>query len=365
MDRKSVEHTLNTIRDIKGSCEFYDIHCHPFEVMDGAINYDFPSRCNGLFSSVSSEYTVPTLSELNLNKQQKPSFKGRDKSILDKMLQLNRRRLYAHNGPKVFSDGMKLSGVDRVVLLPVVIDSQAANQQLQLLSDMFGGDERFLFGYCPPNDVPINEVSGDIGQVVNQSNVQVLKVHPSFQGVDLSVAEGKDRLEAILDASKAHSLKVVIHSGLSPACKNPDAIAYSEVTNLQQIDWSITPETVVLAHSASYGYCPEVVRKDILPHLDKLLSCYANLMIDTSALEVESLTHVFKAIDTDRVCFGSDSLYEKQWAEMIKLWCALHRSVNDPEGAFLEVASENPGRLFFSEEVSSSQIKPNLKSGEG
>lgn len=369
MDRKHVEHTLNLIKEIKGSCIFYDVHCHPFEVMDGPINYVLSSRCNGLFSSVSAEYTAPALSDLDLKKQQKAPSCGHDKSILDKMLQLNRRRIYAHNGPKVFSDQMALSGIDRVVLLPVITDEQSANQQLQLLSDMFSDDERFLFGYCVPNDIPVNDIAEHIKQVVNQHSVVVLKIHPSFQGIDPSRSEGKGRIESILAASKEESLKVVVHGGLSPDCKNPDAVAYGTVGNLRHIDWSITPETVVLAHSCSYGYSPREVGMDVLPSLNKLLSRYVNLVVDTSALEVDSLSLIFRTTDIDRICFGSDALYENQWAEMVKMWSALQQSVTNPEASLLKVASFNPGKVFFEQDfvarISSGQIESITDYGEG
>lgn len=362
MDRESVKYAMEQIREIKGSSLFYDIHVHPFEVMDGVINYVRSPSCKGLFSSVSSEYSAPDLSGLDLGKQNKFSIRGHDDSHLNKMLQLSRRRIYAHNGPKVFCDHMALSGIDRVVLLPVMTDNQSANQQLQSLSDMFGNDERFILGYCVPDDVPIYEISENIKRVVNQYSVAVLKIHPSVQSIDPSGNQGKDRIEAILAASRNEGLKVVIHGGLSPSCKDPDAVAYGAVSSLQHIDWSITPETIVLAHSGSYGYRPEEVGRDVLPLLDRLLSRYTNLVVDTSALEIDSLALVFRTIDINRICFGSDALYEKQWAEIVNMWCALQQSVSAPEESFLKIVSENPGKLFSGHNIAARKSLGPVKS---
>lgn len=362
MDRKNVEYALDLIRDIKGSYTFYDVHVHPFEVMDGAINYVRSSTCYGLYSSVAAEYVMPEISDLDLKKKEKLVGDYHDKKILNKMLQLNRRRIYAHNGPKVFCDQMKLSGVDKVVLLPVMAKDEYGDQQLRLLSDMFGGDDRFLLGYCVPNDISVNEISGKIKRVVNEYNVEVLKIHPSLQGINPSRTEGKDRIESILAAAKEESLKVIIHGGLSLDCKDAHAVAYGAVSNLQHIDWSITSETVVIAHAGSYGHSPAEVSRDVLPSLNRLLSHYANLVVDTSALEVDLLSLVFKNINTDRICFGSDSLYENQWIEMLKIWCALQQSVINPEESLIKVASSNPLKLFQGENKNDRKITDQVES---
>lgn len=346
MDRRNVQYALDQIREIKGSSVFYDIHVHPFEVMDGAINYVHSSNCRGLYSSVTAEYSVPGISGLDLRKQKKLTDPCHDKKMWNKMLQLNRRRIYAHSGPKVFSDHMDLSGIDKVVMLPVMAINESSDQQLQLLSDMFADDDRFLSGYCVPNDIPIDEIVGKIKWVVSKHNVKVLKIHPSLQGIDPATTDGKDRIERILAASKEENLKVIIHGGLTPDCKDPDAVAYGAVRNLQQVDWSVTPETVVIAHSGSYEHSLEELSRDVLPTLNCQLSQYPNLVVDTSGLEVDSLSLVFRTIDTDRICFGSDTLYENQWAAMVKMWCALQQSVSTPEDSLIEIASYNPHKHF-------------------
>lgn len=346
MDKKMLEYTLEAIGDIKGENTFYDIHAHPFEVMDSPITYVKSTSLPGLYSAGAAEYKAYEIADISLTKHKKSVGSKYDSKIFNKVKQLNRRRIYSHTGPRVFSDLMKLAKIDKVILLPVLAKDEFGDHQVQMLSDIFSDNDRFLLGYCVPNDIPVNNIVEKVTSIAQKYNIRILKIHPSLQGIDLSQSAGQERVEAILVASKEANLKVLIHGGLSPECNNPDAIAYGSVNKLQQIDWAITPETVVIAHAASFGYVPESFSRDVLPSLDRMLSRYANLVVDTAAIEIDMLSLVFENIEMDRIYFGSDSLYEKQWVAMVKVWHALQRSVRKPEDSLMQIASANPLKLF-------------------
>jgi GNAT superfamily N-acetyltransferase len=226
---------------------------------------------------------------------------------------------------------------------------------------MFGGDERFLFGYCVPNDIQNDQVEKDVRHVVAEYDVRVLKIHPSVTGIDLGRREGIDRVEALLDAAGKCGLKTIIHGGMSPDCTDSQSVSYGTINNLQVIDWSITPETVVIAHGGCYGHSPDDACGNIIPGMVKLFQRHDNLSIDTSGVGFDVLCHLLKCFDLERILFGSDALYEKQWVAIVRLWQALQRSVKMHEDALFGIVSINPGK-FFGGEVNGNALR---KRGEG
>jgi predicted TIM-barrel fold metal-dependent hydrolase len=346
MDRSSVQRTLDLLKEIKGSNTFYDLHVHPFEVMYAPLAYHPSSDCKGLFSAGSMEYIPPETGAMNLQKREDRAAKEFGQDLRAKVALLNSRRIYAHTGPKVLAAQMDLCAIDRSLLLPIMGEEETGVGPLRLMREMFGDDDRFLFGYCLPNNIPNDKVADNVNRVVDEYGVKALKIHPAVTGIDLSSQAGRDRVEAILDASKKAKLKVVIHGGKSPECENRHAVSYGTLDNLQHIDWSITPETVVIAHSGCYGHSASEVQETALPIIDRLLERHPHLVVDTSGIGFEVLCKVLQSIDAQRIVFGSDSLYEAQWASMLRLWCALEQTSIKPEDHLLQIVSINPTSFF-------------------
>ncbi len=346
MDKLSVKKTIDLVKEIKGSNAFYDVHVHPFEVMFNPLTYNSSPLKKGVFSTGSTMYTPPDYCSLNLRNSENMLDKEFDPNLKSKVMLLQSRQIYAHTGPGVLTAEMDLCAIDKSFLLPVVRENETGNGQLQMIQKLFGSDERFFLGYCLPNDIPNSKIADNVNRIVKKYGIKVLKIHPAVTGLDLSSQAGSERVEAILNAADNAKLKVIIHGGKSPECPNSEAISYGTIEKLQHIDWSITSEAVVIAHSGCYGYSAKEVQELVLPVMEKLLNRYSHLTIDTSGIGLNTLSIIFRNIDLQRIVFGSDSLYEKQWAAMVKLWHALERSVEKPDEILLQIMSINPSSLF-------------------
>jgi len=348
MDLESVQQALQDIRKVKGSQLFHDVHVHPFEVMYEPRSYHAVPAAMGLYSAGTLPYTAPRLSDLSLDEPAVTSERPTDGKLLSMASLFNARKAYSHTGPLVIGDLMELAVVDRALLLPVLKKNDPGDAQSQDLAVMFGNDKRFRFGYCLPSMVPDEQAVMAVGQAVGRFGVQVLKIHPSISGIDLGKTEGLRRIELLLEASRLHRLKVIIHGGLSPECPDRQAATFGKVENLRRIDWSLTPETVIIAHGGCFGYTTAEAKTSVIPELLKLLERFANLAIDTSALKIEVLCCLLEQIDFSRLYFGSDALYEREWGAMVTLWNALRKSVKDCEAALSQIAGSNPGRFLAS-----------------
>jgi predicted TIM-barrel fold metal-dependent hydrolase len=128
--------------------------------------------------------------------------------------------------------------------------------------------------------------------------------------------------------------------------KNPSFRGYAALTNLCQIDWSITPTPVVISHAGMMGH-PLNEIKDLIPVLLRILSIHNNVFIDVSALDSTVLCLLVEKIDRKRIVFGSDAFYFPQWCAVVKLFHALRQTASDAEEAFIEMAGKNPTRYIF------------------
>jgi predicted TIM-barrel fold metal-dependent hydrolase len=343
LEKKTVRRHLDIVRNLKNSHEFYDTHVHPFEVFSDQFEYHASQEYEGLFTTGSARFTSPKLTSLSLGEQmdekEKPDIQLRIELLLI-------RSLYVHTGPKLFSDHMMLSGIDKVLLLPVAPSSGGINSQMSAMAKMFGNDSRFLMGCSIPNSIENSQINKFVKQMVNQFDIKAIKLHPNITGIDMSASTGKERVENILCACNESRLPVIVHGGRSPILRNP-AAAYSCIDNLERIDWGMTGQTVVIAHAGSYSCNLREIEHEVLPRLKKLLSLHNNLMVDISALKIDAMIAVLRNIDSDRILFGSDALYESQWSSIVKLLHVLSKTTSRIEGTFIKIASLNPSRHIF------------------
>jgi len=346
MDLQDVREILASIMKVKGRQPFFDIHAHPFEVMFDPRQYQPLPESDGLFSSGNSRYVPPQLTPLKLQNSDPDRVLDLDERLRAKACQLKLRRIYSHTGPKVFADRMALSGIEKVLLLPVMGPDNGADNQLQTMCEVFGNDDRFLFGYCVPNGISNGDCVAEVRRVLAEYSVRALKVHPSVTGINPGRREGVERLEWILDASQQTNLPVIIHGGLSPDCQDRQAIAFGKLQNLQQIDWSLTTQSVVIAHGGCFGHTAAEAQKKIIPLLTGMLNRHDNVFIDISGLGFDILCLLLRQIETQRILFGSDALYESQWSTLVKLWCGLRQSRRNPEEDLLRIAGMNPAKLL-------------------
>ena len=131
---------------------------------------------------------------------------------------------------------------------------------------------------------------------------------------------------------------------------NNNASEYGHLRNYKNIDWGITSGPIVIAHAGAYSCSLHEVEESILPMLNTLLSKYHNLMIDCSGLNVDVLSACLKAIDHNRILFGSDALYHTQWEQLTKLFYTLHSFNCDIEKELVKIVSTNPSQYIFNKQ---------------
>jgi predicted TIM-barrel fold metal-dependent hydrolase len=247
---------------------------------------------------------------------------------------------------------MALAGFARTVLLPVAQAGRTAEDRMSETVALFGGDQRFLIGYSLPNTLSPDEVEADVRRGMQRYGVQILKVHPNISGHDLTISEGRERVNALLSASRRTALPVILHGGPSPYLSNPDAARFAVLENLALLELDRTDQPVIIAHGGAYGISAPEVEKCVLPALRQLMDRFAHLYVDTSALPVDVLALVLKGVDTERLLFGSDALYELAWKAAVKLYWLLERDFPEPEVLFARIAGSNAERLFGNERIS-------------
>lgn len=349
LTKDQVDTYLKTAKEIGESYKLMDMHVHPFEVIYYGLKYVPNSEVAGLYSTNVSRYVPSETALLKEDEASEAKYRQMAPDLRAKFSLFSFRRLYAHTGPALFREQMRLGGIGKSLLLPVMSPDESDESQMERMTEMFGHDERFALGYCVPNSVPVDGITGAVRAAIQKYNVRAIKIHPNITGIDLTASSGKQRVEAILEASRETGLAVIVHGGRSPDVKDPKAVGYSTLQNLGSIDWGITGAPVVIAHAGIFGHEASEIETDILPLLDRLLANYDHLIVDVSALNIQGLGSVLNRVDLSRMVFGSDALYHLQWRAVVKLMYALEKTVINYEEAFVQIASVNPEKYILSE----------------
>ncbi len=343
--RDEVEGLLAQVREIGASNPLVDIHVHPFAVM-GWTGYQPNPETPDLFSAGAFPYKSPSVEAIPGEGQADGS--GHGDSLSSRFALFFHRKLYVHSGAEVFRAHMRLSGVGKVLLVPVAGPGEAMESQMEHLVRLFGEREDFVLGYCVPDSIEITSLRDHLAEAVRRYEIRAVKIHPNITGIDPESPGGRERLEGILDAAGANGLKVLIHTGPSPDAPNPEARDYGRLEKLMEIDWGRTRESVVIAHGGAFGLGEGEAEREIMPRLNRLLSRHDHLYADLSGVKFNVLRSMLLKTDHERLLFGSDALYRTQYAEVAKLFHALganrkaHRSL-------IRIASINP-RNFLGED---------------
>ena len=337
---------LARAKEFKGSATLYDMHVHPSEVIFGECRYKQDSTTQGLYKTADYEFVSPRIEDAIVGRhpQERNIFKLITKP---ETIRANLLKLYSSTGSRVFNMHMELSGVDELLLLPVAPPSGEIDTQMLNMEEMFGNYERFSFGWSIPTSVQNEDILKSVTTALERFHIKAVKLNPSTTGIDLRSTNGKERLECILESCNESKLPVVIHGGRSPLAQNPDASTYCLISNLMEIDWSISNSPVVIAHAGAYACKYQETEEEVIPSLQKMISHHSNLMIDISGLNVRNLCLVLKNISHDRILFGSDALYEPQWLVVVKLLLALEETTEYLDKPFITITSINPRRFIF------------------
>ncbi len=336
------------VKEIKKSYQLIDIHVHPTEIIFNNIDY-YPSLQNeGVYSKENCKYNPPKIEHINsnINSVWDDSF---DERLKNRVQILMIKKLYNHIGPGVLNDHMTLSGIDKVLLLPVAPSNGSIEKQMKVIKNIYGNDDRFVFAYSVPNSVDIGNIYMSIKVAIDKYDIQAVKLHPNITEINLDSALGKERVEAILSACNELKLPLIVHGGKSPILKNNNASEYSTISNLEKIDWGIIKETVVIAHAGTYGCDLEEVDERILTRLTKMLNRYDNIKIDISGISCNFLMIVLRTINHDRILFGSDALYNMQCLSVVSFYNAISMLFRNIEEKIVQIMNINPKRYILKE----------------
>jgi predicted TIM-barrel fold metal-dependent hydrolase len=339
---------LSLARSLKGQHHFYDMHVHPFEIVFNKGTYEESQDHSGIFSTGTSAFKPPQISELTLEHQG-------DKASASGMVQrpaifkMKFSALYAHTGPEVFRAQMDLSTVDRILLLPVAPLVGNIDSQMSDMKRIFQEDENFFFAWSVSNDLENSDVYSAAQKAIENYNICSVKQNLTHTGINISQPDGNRRLQIIMEVCSGLSLPLILHSGRSPLASEPEQSKYGEIDVLETFNWNNYSCPVVFAHSAAYGYTATEIKTNIVPRLKKLISKNDNILVDISGVDAYGLKDVLEGLPSERILFGSDALYEPQWQRVVKLLHTLENSSLDTEHSFFNIMSHNPRKYIFNQ----------------
>lgn len=240
---------------------------------------------------------------------------------------------------------MQLSEVDRILLLPVSGEGMPMDEQMSMMAEMFGDNKRFAFGYSVPSDIENSQIGVAIEDAVRQYDVKAIKIHPAISDINLQKRDGLERVESILRVCHEHGLSVVIHGGKSPDIAAAEKSVFGELSCLERVNWSLSGNPVVIAHAGVYG-CSENVMEPLVKSLCNIMLKHDNVMVDFSGVHYKNFKVLLNSVDPDRVVFGSDSLYYRQWESIVLLYHGLKHFFSNADEQFLKIACINPTRIL-------------------
>jgi len=337
---------LARAREASSSVEWIDSHISPFEVIFNKFHYAF-SKQKGLASIDDSQYSPPSVGPLRIDHESVQTIPSTMKMELNTLSAFLYKSAYAHIGPKVLEDQMTLSGIKRCLLLPVLHPDSDGTKEMDLVAGIYGNDERFMLGFCVPNDIANSDLVKELNAVVSRYGIKAIKAHPNITGINLGTEAGKERIEAILAACSITGLPLFIHGGMSPVTMNPTSRSYACLDNLSDINWARATTPIVISHAGIYGATAAEINGDLLDKLRKMLDINELMSIDLAGLDFSVLCRIFRVIDTKRIVFGSDFHYFTQWGGVVKVLRALSSVFPEYEDRLQDIMSRNPKRLFF------------------
>lgn len=303
---EQVERYLSEVRDVCAGETTFDIHVHATEVIKSKPVYG-PMIDGVLSASDDKAYKPPVLTNVRVSTAEEQTA-GRMQNRLSEMAFT---RAYTHTGPRVVADQLDLAKVNNAVFLPVDNGRQPVAEQMQIIKFCCETDQRFVAGYCVPNDVPDEALAAELTRVREEFSVRLIKVHPNISGLDITTAQGQNRLHRLLRACDDLELPVLIHGGCSPILGDAPARTYSAINNLEAVDWSLTRSPVVIAHFGIYGCqcCASTQTSDAERKLLELLETHEHLYTDTSGVSYAAIERMLSLLEPERVVFGSDAFY--------------------------------------------------------
>jgi predicted TIM-barrel fold metal-dependent hydrolase len=317
------------------------------------FSYQAVPATPGLFTIAGRPYTPQGLSRLKFPEMPEPSDDPRSQRLQGISVMLL-GKVYGSVGERVFADQMQLSGVGKVLLLPVAPDGGDPSRfegRMRWVSELYGDEERFWLAGSVPVSLPGEEIAGYAANLKRRYGIRAMKCHPVVSGLDLGAAQGKEWLESLLSACQQSKLPLVIHGGRNNLYFGGNRGNFGSLHHLNGIDFSLSQQPVVIAHAGFHRCRLQEIEQEGVPMLQRMLERHGNLYVDSSGLGVPALKLMLGAVDPERVLFGSDALYYPQWEAAVSAMHALKELGLRWEERFLQMACGNPERTVFRGEV--------------
>ena len=345
ISERTIKEYLRLAKNIKGNHAFYDIHVHPLDIFTEDNKSSFSLKSDDLKFPNKEPYRPPVIGHLKDNE----NYGDASERVMNLCKRLTINKRYSKNNIQLFIDHMKLGLIDKIMLLPVPSRNGCFSDQLEYQDKFCKSNKKFINGGGISNSTKTDDIMRCMSDFKKKYNIKIIKIHPNVTAIDTTAASGKERIEAILSACNELKLPAIIHGGRSTLLAQKKEQFYGTIDNLKDIDWTINREKVVIAHAFCHDYNTSYIKKDIIPKLKQLCKKYENILFDLSNLEIDSITLLLNHINNDRIVFGSDALYEHQWAAVVKLLLSLFHIKEKKEEKFIKIISVNPSKHIFKE----------------
>jgi predicted TIM-barrel fold metal-dependent hydrolase len=340
---------LSLLQALRRSYPFYDTHVHPYEVLFDRFTYDDDATHPGVLSISGKSYTSPSVTKFHFPEIGDFNDDPKSQRLQDISVMLL-RKVYGNVGAQVFIDQMNLSGIDRVLLLPIASDAGTLDQfnnRMRWVKQFYGDEEKFWIAGSVPGALDGSEIKSYVNGLKKEYGIRAVKCHPVVSGIDLSTGARQEWLEELLSACHEASVPLIIHSGRNNPYWGGSRGNFGALENLKSVNMSRSAKPVILAHAGFHRCKTQEVEQEGLAMLDKMMQAHPNLHVDISGLTFEPLKLVLQSVDGERILFGSDALYSSQWEAVIMTMHALKEAGMSVEENFIQYASINPGKTIF------------------
>jgi len=363
---------LAIVQRLKRSCKFYDTHVHPYEVLFDRFSYGDEAADLDLLSLPGKFYTAPSVAPLvfpeNMDFQDIPESRR-----LQGIWIMLFRKIYGNVGERVFADHMNLCGMDKVLMLPVPLESCNAadfDSRMRWVKQLYSNEDKFWIAGGIPAALRGEEIKPYAAALKDHYGIKAMKCHQVVSGIDLGSGDRKEWLEELFAACNELQLPLILHGGKNNLYYGKSRSNFGSLEHLKDVDLSLCGVPLVLAHAGCHRCSTQEIVQEVLPLLIRMLKRHSNLYVDISGLGFESLKLVLQSVDGDRILFGSDALYAAQWEAVMMIMHALKELGRKLEESFVEIASINPEKTIFRDggshvEVSDNQMESVFGAGAG
>lgn len=209
---------------------------------------------------------------------------------------------------------MKKAGIDYSVNLPVATSARqvsSVNARLIRTKEELGQQGVLTFGAMHPDCEDYRQEL----QRLSDAGIRGIKLHPAYQGIDLTDI----RYKRIIAAASDLDLAVTIHAGIDVGIHDRN---YASVPQILEILREVAPTKFILAHMGGWAAWDEVERDiagaplwldtaftigPISPHPSAEPGPYSHI-----TLADEDFVRLARAHGTDRVLFATDCPWQDQ-----------------------------------------------------